>query len=112
MPCVSSDPLCRIAELERGAMAYKAADWGCRPDVAVDCIHAVSGIDCGRGLLIKGIAHGDRASYLVLMLVQPWIIGPCTTHPWVSRALGLDGYPVVQQPWWRWRVLLRYRPAG
>ena len=93
-------------------MAYKAVDWGCRPDVAVDCIHAVSGIDCGRGLLVTDIAHGDRASYLVLMHLQPWIISPCTTHPWVSRALGLDGYPVVQQTWLRRPVLLRYRPAA
>jgi hypothetical protein len=101
----------RIAELERGQVAYKAMDWGYRPDLAVDCIRAVSGIDMSRGLLMTDIAHGDRASYLVLMHLRPWIIDPCTIHPWVSRALGLDRYAVVQQNWWRRPVLLRYRPA-
>jgi hypothetical protein len=101
--------LAQVAALQSGRVAYKALDWGCRPGIAVDCIRAVSDIDMGPGMLATAIAHGDRASYLVLMHLQRWIIEPCTTRPWVATRLGLDRCAVVRRMWlWR-AVLLRYR---
>jgi hypothetical protein len=91
--------LAQIANLESGAVCYKALDSGCFSSRACNCIHAVSVIADGHHLLVFSPGFGDIASYRVSQCFQPWIIDPCRKHDWVASRLGLDGWPLVRRDW-------------
>jgi hypothetical protein len=102
--------LCRIRYLDTHAH-YKAIDFRMRP-LALDCIHAISGVDRDPGSLKTGTAHGDEGSYRVLLHLKRWIIDPCHTHDWLLEPLGLACEPLCRRCWEGPR-LLRYRePSG
>jgi hypothetical protein len=89
----------RIRVLEGGGVRYKAVDVGYPPDVASNCIHAVSSVVDGHRLHIGPPSWGETASFCLLRQFERWIIEPHTIHPWVGRALGLDAYPIIyRQP--------------
>ncbi len=72
--------------LESGAVAYKAVDRRFRPDVAINCIHAVSDI-LPRGLLDTGTARGDEATDMVANYYRPVLIQPERPQMWALRFL-------------------------
>jgi hypothetical protein len=102
------------ARLESGAVSYKAIDLKApiTPPVKpllkaplkaplksvlqredhVNCIHAVS--DIAGSDLATGTAYGVAASAMVVRHLQPWMINPEQTHPWVIDAIGLKEQPI------------------
>jgi hypothetical protein len=46
------------------------------------------------GLLATGTAHGEAASGMAVRHLQPWMIDPAETHPWVSDGLDLKKHPI------------------
>jgi len=83
------------ARLESGTVRYKAIDLKALLNRAENsnCIHAVSDI-AGAEILATGTAYGEAASAMVLRHLQPWVINPEKTHPWVSDGLGLKKQPI------------------
>lgn len=100
----------RALFLGSGAIAYKVIDYRFEPCRAVDCIHALSGVDMDRGILRSGTAHGDSASYLDLVHLSGWIVDPTTRHDWVLQQLGLACYPIERRGWSQECVRLHYDP--
>src|SRR5437764_1295171 len=96
---VLSRPACRrpipavLFLLQSGQVRYKAVDSFYRTDRVSNCIHAVGGAADGHRVLSPG--WGETASFVLLRRFSPWIVDPCQTYPWVGRALGLDGYPLI-----------------
>lgn len=88
----------RVQLLESGRMSYNVIEASRRPN-AVDCIHAVSGVDVDPGLLHTRRAHGELASYLVLHHLCRWVINPCATHDWLLPRLGLCDRGLVRHAW-------------
>ena len=64
---------------------------------AINCIHAVSGIDTSNGPLETRTAHGDEASYMVLLHLRRWISDRDQVHAWLVGALGLDNQPIARR---------------
>jgi hypothetical protein len=90
--------LVQIKRLNSGAIGYKALDRDVRPDVASNCIHAVSDLDMDQGMLMTGLDRGDAAAAAVVGHLRRWIVDPETTHAWVSERLLPDGkYPIIQR---------------
>jgi hypothetical protein len=89
----------QAALLQSGEVLYKAIDAGHRSDRVSNCIHAVSSLAEGHRLTVASPGWGETASYLVLQRLEPWIIDPCRSHPWVGSALGLDHYPIIYRDW-------------
>jgi hypothetical protein len=107
-PDLYARALRRIAQLQSGAILYKANDAGYRSDRVTNCIHAVSTIVEGPRLRVASPGWGDVASYAVLRRLRPWVIDPDCPHYWVSSALGLDAYPLI----YRDRTSRRVFPVG
>jgi hypothetical protein len=82
--------------LESGAVAYKALDRRFRPDVAINCIHAVSDILPGP-LLMTGDARGEAATAMVANHFRPHLIDPERTHSVALRHLDLNSDRVIAQ---------------
>ena len=82
--------------LESGAVAYKALDGRLRPQIAINCIHAVSDLIPGP-LLPTGTAHGDAATALVAEHFRPHLTDAERSHLWAFRHLDLNGEPLVVQ---------------
>ncbi|MCI0684619.1 MAG: hypothetical protein L0Y71_21120 [Gemmataceae bacterium] len=80
--------------LESGAIAYKMLDRRFRPNVATNCIHAVSDILPGP-LVITGDARGDAATRTVAAHYRPYLVDSDRTHAWVMRRLNLEPRDVV-----------------
>src|SRR5687767_4135429 len=76
--------------LESGAILYKAVDRRFRPEVAINCVHAVSDVLPGP-LLMTGSARGDAATAMVANHYRPYFVDPERTHVAVLRHLGLNG---------------------
>jgi hypothetical protein len=98
----------QIARLESAGIRYKAVDIGYPASVASSCIHAISDLD-GRTprVHVATPGWGEVASYVLTHRLEPWIIDPCTTHPWVAEALGLGTYPVIHRDFYRSEFLIR-----
>ncbi len=94
-PVLYGRALRQIALLESGKVRYKANDMGYRSDEVSNCIHAVSVLSEGYRLRVASPGWGETASYFILQELEPWIIDPDTTYPWVAYALGLDQYPLI-----------------
>jgi hypothetical protein len=112
-PCLYERALARAAELESGCIRYVIYDHPRKPNVAVDCIHALAGAQRDDGLLTTGLRRGSEASYRVLLHFSSSIIDAGTTHDEVLTALGLDQYQFCRRTWDGGR-LLRYQhvPPG
>ncbi len=95
----------QLACLQAGRYEYKALD-GFRRARAVDCIHALSDVDSDPGYLRTLKAHGDEASYLVLLHFRRWLIDPCRTADGLVERLGLGTFPLVRRTWDGPRVLI------
>jgi hypothetical protein len=89
----------QIDRLESNKVEYKAIDLRFRPERAINCIHAVSDIDAGEGLLETGTASGDEASRMVVEHLRRWMIKPENAHNWVSKRIGLDDYTLTHRKW-------------
>jgi len=89
----------KAAVLESGQVLYKTNDLGWRSAGVSNCIHAVSSIVDGDGFSVLGPFWGEAASFQVLRRMQPWILCPGVTHPWIGSALGLDQYPIIYRDW-------------
>jgi hypothetical protein len=85
----------QILLLQSGQVCYKAVDSLYRTDRVSNCIHAIGGAVDGHRVRVLLPGWGETASFVLLRRFSPWIVDPCQTHPWVGRALGLDGYPLV-----------------
>jgi hypothetical protein len=85
----------RKANLESGQIDYKANDFGYESDDVTNCIHAISTIVEGPRFRIGSPGWGETASYYILKEMEPWVLQPGCTHPWVGSALGLDQYPII-----------------
>jgi hypothetical protein len=98
---IDRDLYCRalrqIAVLESGRIGYKAIDSGYPTAVASNCIHAISSIAGGYRLRVFSPSFGETASYYITRRLEPWIINPEQTHPWVATRLGLDSYPILRR---------------
>ena len=81
--------------LDSGAVSYKALDRRFRPDVAINCIHAVSDILPGP-LLTTGDARGEAATAMVADHFRPHLIDPERTHAVALRHLDLNNERVAQ----------------
>jgi hypothetical protein len=81
--------------LDSQAIGYKVLDRRFRPDVASNCIHAVTDLDMDNGLLDTGTERGEGASQLIVDHLRRWIINPAETHSWISQRLGLDQYTIA-----------------
>lgn len=79
--------------LNSGRVQYKATDRRFRPNVAVNCFHAISDMIEGP-LLDTGTAFGEPASAMVRDHLSPWIIDRQRTHRSLIPALGLDKYTI------------------
>jgi hypothetical protein len=80
--------------LESGAIAYKALDRRFRPNVAINCIHAVSDLLPGTQLM-TGDARGDQATRMVVDHFRPNFIDPERTDVGVLRHLDLNARDIV-----------------
>jgi hypothetical protein len=79
----------QIQRLNSGTVAYKAIDGRFRPEVATNCIHAISDIADGP-MLDTGSAFGEPASRMVLQHLAPWTVSK-ETNGAVREKLGLSG---------------------
>jgi hypothetical protein len=86
----------QVMRLQSGQIRYKAIDAPLRPNIACNCIHALSDIDMDQGLLDTGRAVGVEAARMVVNLFRRWMICPEQIHPWVATALGLDAYAMAR----------------
>ena len=91
----------RIAQLDSGAVRYKANDSGRNSDHVSNCIHAVSSIADGLRLRVMSPGWGETASFAILQRIRPWIIDRNNVEPWVGSALGLDQYPIIYRDFQR-----------
>jgi hypothetical protein len=87
----------QVRLLESGRVLYKAADFGYTSDRVSNCVHALSAIAAGQRLHLASPFWGQRASRVIVNQYLPWVIEPCTVHPWVGQALGLGNYRIVYQ---------------
>jgi hypothetical protein len=85
----------QVTLLNSGRVRYKANDMLYRSNEVSNCIHAVSSISEGYRLRVGSPGWGQTASYYVLLELEPWVLQPGCTHPWVGSALGLDQYPLI-----------------
>ena len=75
--------------LEKREVMYKMLDVRFRPDVAINCIHAVC--DCAPGnVLLTGSAFGEEATWMVADWFRPWMINVGQTHDGLVQRLGLQ----------------------
>lgn len=82
------------ARLECGTLGWQACDSENRPaGKAINCVHAVSDVDCDRGQCRTGIHCGEKASALIVRHLGRWIVNPCERHDWVNELIGVAGYP-------------------
>jgi len=84
----------QVLLLQSGQVCYKAVDSFYRTDRVSNCIHAIDGTVEGYRARVLSPGWGETASFVLLRRLSPWIVDPCQTHPWIGRALGLDGYPL------------------
>jgi hypothetical protein len=90
------ESLRQYARLSSGAVLYNAYDRPFRPDVANNCIHALSDTDLTQPKLHVGATHfGHEASRRITRHFSAFIIDPCTRHEWLSERLGLNAYPIA-----------------
>lgn len=102
--------LAQKCRLEEGRVLWQAIDKRSRRSgVAINCVHAVSDIDEGRGLLEFGLASGKWASGRIACHLEPWIVDPGETHEWVLDLLDLGDCSIESCP--LEPAALRYAPA-
>lgn len=86
--------LAQKALLESGQIGWQACDGGNRRlGRAINCVHAVSDIDCDAGKLVTGLRCGAHASRFIVEHLSRWIVQPCAVHEWVNELIGVAGYP-------------------
>jgi hypothetical protein len=94
----------RKAELESGAVKYKASDPNFGPRVAYisNCIHAITDIDpdYGRLYYLELRRFGEAASHWAAhqLVFRGRRINPDEDLDWLNQRLGLDEYPIVHRP--------------
>jgi hypothetical protein len=72
--------------LESGAVAYKCLDRRHRPEVAINCIHALADLAPGPQVM-TGAARGNSATALVVRLYQPYVVQSEREHRWLTQRL-------------------------
>jgi len=88
----------RKAELESGAICYRAADIGPPSDKVSNCIAALSVLAVGQRPLEIGLfGWGEPASYFITRAYTPWIVDSCRTHDWLIDRLALRGQCLVRR---------------
>lgn len=91
--CMAIAQKCRLDACE---VLWQAIDRRSRPKgIAINCVHAVSDIDLGRGKLCLGLASGDKACKQIAAHLQPWLINPEETHDWILKLLPLEGEELI-----------------
>lgn len=84
----------RWSFLEAHGPQFVVLDDDYRPEKATNCIHAISDLGLTKELLDTGMAYGKRATRKLAEYLQPWIMSPQQTHPWLIDLLGLKKHPV------------------
>lgn len=81
------------ARLDSGMIQYKADD-DFDDNSVNNCLHAIGGTVRGpderRYVYVTPANWGESGSYWMALLLRPWYVAPCCTHPWVMCRLGLD----------------------
>lgn len=94
----------RKAELESGAVRYKAIDpnFGPRARSMSDCIHGLSDIDPENGRLYytETRRFGEAASHWLAyqFITRGQRVNLNENLDWLNERLGLDNYPIVRRP--------------
>ncbi|HEV3081338.1 MAG TPA: PhnD/SsuA/transferrin family substrate-binding protein [Gemmataceae bacterium] len=86
----------QIERLNSGRIQYKVLDGAWRPDLASNCIHAVSDIAADDGYLTVDGAFGVAASARVVEHLSRWLIQPGREHPSIHEKLWLSGRPIIR----------------
>jgi hypothetical protein len=94
-PCLWDAALRQKARLESGQVLYKALDFGSPDGTVSNCVHALEHAVRPPGQWVPEIVvapanWGESGSYWVALLLRPWYVAPCQTHPWVLPLIGLD----------------------
>jgi hypothetical protein len=103
-PMIYNLALERKAELESGAVRYKAIDptFGPRAASTSDCIHGISDIDPENGRLyyLETRRFGEAASHWLAyqFITRGQRINLSENLDWLNERLGLDSYPIVRRP--------------
>ena len=84
----------QVSRLKRGEVAYKAAVGPLRPDIATNCIHAISDIVAGP-FLNTGTAFDLVATEMVITHLSPWIVDRATPNRSLLAPLGVDKYALI-----------------
>jgi hypothetical protein len=94
----------RKAELESGAVKYKASDpnFGPRVPYVSNCIHAITDLDpeFGRLYYLELRRFGEAASHWAAhqLVFRGRRINPEENLDWINQGLGLDQYSIVHRP--------------
>jgi altronate dehydratase len=98
-PYTITESMYQLAEkqkkkLELGHIKYKANDRGLRPDIASNCIHAISDIVCRQEneILITGTNRGFDATKILVEYLKKkkYIIGDANIDHATSSAIGVN----------------------
>lgn len=76
----------KFAQLNSGAVLYKAADLNPDDNVS-NCIQALADVVDGPRLRIYQSGWGESASYFISRLYLPCYVDPCRTHDWLVERL-------------------------
>ncbi len=88
----------QVERLERGNLHYKVIDAGYAVSSVSNCVHAVLDLIPPQGRIrFWTPGWGEGASKTVAGRLKPWMIDPCTIHPWIADCLGLDRYPITRR---------------
>lgn len=81
------------SRLDGGSILYRAAD-DFADDSINNCLHAVGGVIREPGerryVYVFPANWGESGSFWMALLLRPWYVEPCRTHPGVMCRLGLD----------------------
>jgi len=102
-PFIYNRAIERKAELESGAVRYKAVDpsFGTRAATISDCIHGISDIDPENGRLyyLETRRFGEAASHWLgyQFVTRGQRVNLSENLDWLNERLGLDNYPIVHR---------------
>lgn len=83
----------QFERLQKGEVMYKMLDVRFRPNMAINCIHAVCDVAPAE-MLLTGSASGEAAGWMVANYLRPWIVHTSETADWLTNHLGLADYNI------------------
>lgn len=84
--------------LDAGELRWQAIDKSARrKGIAVNCIHALSDLDCDESLVEFGLCSGCSAAQRMVGMFRKWMIEPEVKHDFICEILGICNQDIIDK---------------